>query len=141
MELDIERLVQEVAARWGLVIGKDDPIIGAVALNDVVMDLHMGRLAAALEDQENKLGTINDRQIKASREIAKKIVGEALVMAKIEIDKTADQAIKRTEDAAETQIKALSASLEDREALRRQLNWAWGSAGLFGVLLVVVLVL
>ncbi|MEW7977362.1 MAG: hypothetical protein AB2814_07965 [Candidatus Sedimenticola endophacoides] len=141
MELDIERLVQEVAARWGLVIGKDDPIIGAVALNDVVMDLHMGRLAAALEDQENRLGTINDRQIKASREIAKKIVGEALVMAKIEIDKTADQAIKRTEEAAETQIKALSASLEDREALRRQLNWAWGLAGVLGVLLVVVLVL
>lgn len=139
MELDRERLIQEVAARWGLVISKDDPIIGAVALNDVVLDLHMGRLSAALEEQSARLGVQNEKQINASKQIAKTIIGEALALATTEIKKQAEQAQQQTDHAVGDQIKALGAALDDRAALKRQLMWAWSTAGFLGLLLVLVL--
>lgn len=139
MELDRERLIQEVAARWGLVISKDDPIIGAVALNDVVLDLHMGRLSAALEDQTTRLDSLNQQQINASKQIAKKIIGEALALATTEIKQQAKQTQQQTDQVVGDQIKALGAALDDRAALKRQLMWAWSTAGFLGLLLVVVL--
>ena len=139
MELDRERLIQEVAARWGLVISKDDPIIGAVALNDVVLDLHMGRLSAALEEQTTRLDSLNQQQINASKQIAKKIIGEALALATTEIRQQAKQTQQQTDQAVGDQIKALGAALDDRAALKRQLMWAWSTAGFLGLLLVVVL--
>ncbi|AKH22390.1 hypothetical protein [Sedimenticola thiotaurini] len=141
MELDRERLIQEVAARWGLVISKDDPIIGAVALNDVVLDLHMGRLSSALEDQSTRLDSLNQQQINASKQIAKKIIGEALALATTEIRQQAKQTQQQTDQAVGDQIKALGAALDDRAALKRQLMWAWSTAGFLGLLLVVVLLM
>ena len=139
MELNRERLIQEVAARWGLVISKDDPIIGAVAINDVVLDLHMGRLSAALEDQTTRLDSLNQQQINASKQIAKKIIGEALALATTEIRQQAKQVQQQTDQAVGDQIKALGAALDDRAALKRQLMWAWSAVGFLGLLLVVVL--
>ncbi|MES9902164.1 MAG: hypothetical protein ABW168_05710 [Sedimenticola sp.] len=122
MTIDVEKLLQEVAAKHGLVILPDDPIIAAVTLNDIILDAHTARIAEAQKSLEEHMATVTRMQVERSREIARTVIGDALEIAKKEIN---DEALKASEVfsiAVETKITALETSLQNSAVYQGQLK-------------------
>lgn len=55
MKLDFDHLIQIVAERHRFILTKDDPIMAAVSLNEVVLDIHNQSLIQKMDEQNTKM--------------------------------------------------------------------------------------
>lgn len=141
MSIEVDDLIREVAARYGIVITVDDPIIAAVALNDVILDQHTARLEAAHKVLTDHIAEISDSQIQRSRQIAQTIVGEALKVATRDIEEQAKAAAESAAAGLETRINEMSKELIGRSTLHRRLAVAWSIAGVSLITLLITWVI
>ena len=84
-DLELERIRELLASRFGIVVSADDPILAAVALNDIVLDSHAQRVDRLLKDHTRQLAQADDLRLAKHRELAKAVLGDALRQAKDEL--------------------------------------------------------
>ncbi len=125
-----ETLLGEVAKRWGIIITDDDPIVAVVALNDVILEQHTDRLEKANKALESHLERVITTQVDQSRQIAKIVVGEALLHASREINAEADKAIQAIAKAQQKSAETLGLGIKQRESLQRSATIGWTVATL-----------
>lgn len=87
--MELEPIRELLAARYGIVVRADDPILAAVALNDIVLDRHAARVDDLLQQHARQLAEVDAQRLAKHRDLAKLILGEALRQAKTELAATA----------------------------------------------------
>ena len=85
-DLDLERIRELLASRHGIVVSADDPILAAVALNDIVLDNHAQRVERMLQQHARRLAEADDTRLAKHRDLAKTVLGDALRQAKSELN-------------------------------------------------------
>ena len=90
-DLELERIRELLASRFGIVISADDPILAAVALNDIVLDHHAQRVDRLLQEHARRLAQADDARLMKHRDLAKTVLGDALRQAKQDLQ---DHAMK-----------------------------------------------
>ena len=85
-DLDLERIRELLASRHGIVVSADDPILAAVALNDIVLDNHAQRVERLLRQHARRLAESDDTRLGKHRDLAKTVLGDALRQAKSELN-------------------------------------------------------
>ncbi len=140
MDLDTHALVTDVAKRWGIILSEDDPIIAVVALNDAVMEQHTDRLEKANKALESHLERVIGKQVEQSREIAKIVVGEALLQATREINAESDKALQAITLAHQKNTEALGMGIKQRESLQRSafIGWTVATLSTLGILVLLI---
>ena len=88
-DLDLERIRELLASRFGIVISADDPILAAVALNDIVLDHHAQRVDRLLQEHARRLAQADDARLVKHRDLAKTVLGDALRRAKQDLQEHA----------------------------------------------------
>ena len=81
-DLELERIRELLASRFGIIVSADDPILAAVALNDIVMDHHAQRVDRMLQEHTRRLAQADDVRLAKHRDLAKTVLGDALRQAK-----------------------------------------------------------
>ena len=71
MKLDFDYLIQTVAERHRFILTKDDPIMAAVSLNEVVFDIHNQALVEKMDEQNMRMLAALQAAINASKSDAK----------------------------------------------------------------------
>lgn len=87
--IDLEHIRERLAARYGILVSADDPIMAAVALNDIVLESHFARIDAALQRHAKTLAEVDEQRQTKQRELAKHIVGDALRHARNALNREA----------------------------------------------------
>jgi hypothetical protein len=80
--IDLARLREELAGRYGILVNAEDPILAAVALNDLVLNQHFARIDAALVQHSVRLAEIDQLRQQQQQSLAKRVLGEALQSAR-----------------------------------------------------------
>ena len=92
-DLELERIRELLASRFGIVVSADDPILAAVALNEIVLDNHAQRVDRLLQEHTRRLAQADDARLAKHRDLAKTVLGDALRQAKQDLQ---DHAVKLT---------------------------------------------
>ena len=92
-DLELERIRELLASRFGIVVSADDPILAAVALNHIVLDHHAQRMNRLLQEHTRQLAQADDARLAKHRDLAKTVLGDALRQAKQDLQ---DHAVKLT---------------------------------------------
>ena len=92
-DLELERIRELLASRFGIVVSADDPILAAVALNEIVLDHHAQRVDRLLQEHTRRLAQADDARLAKHRDLAKTVLGDALRQAKQDLQ---DHAVKLT---------------------------------------------
>ena len=90
-DLELERIRELLASRFGIVVSADDPILAAVALNEIVLDHHAQRVDRLLQEHTRRLAQADDTRLAKHRDLAKSLLGDALRQAKQDLQ---DHAMK-----------------------------------------------
>ena len=90
-DLELERIRELLASRFGIVVSADDPILAAVALNHIVLDHHAQRMNRLLQEHTRQLAQADDARLAKHRDLAKSVLGDALRQAKQDLQ---DHAVK-----------------------------------------------
>ena len=90
-DLELERIRELLASRFGIVVSADDPILAAVALNEIVLDHHAQRVDRLLQEHTRRLAQADDARLAKHRDLAKSVLGDALRQAKQDLQ---DHAMK-----------------------------------------------
>jgi hypothetical protein len=81
-DLALERVREQLAARFGIVVSADDPILATVALNDIVLDHHAERVEHLLRQHARRIDEADAARLARQRDLAKTVIGDALREAK-----------------------------------------------------------
>lgn len=71
MKLDFDHLIQIVAERHRFILTKDDPIMAAISLNEVVFEIHSNDLLAKMDEQNAQMVAALQAALSNSRSDAK----------------------------------------------------------------------
>lgn len=94
-DLELERIRELLASRFGIVVSADDPILAAVALNDIVLDHHAQRVDGLLQTHVRRLAQADDERLAKHRDLAKTVLGDALRQAKQDLEDHAQNIANR----------------------------------------------
>ncbi|GLR55198.1 conjugal transfer protein TraM [Shinella yambaruensis] len=77
MNLDFDEIRKEVSLRHGVLLGRDDPILVTVTINEMVLSRYL-ELAAKQYDEANRSLTITlQQQVEQSKQTAGKVITDA----------------------------------------------------------------
>ena len=121
---DLNLLIGEMAKRHNLLLRPDDPILTAVALNDIMLQKALAQLNGALEEQQTLIAATSAHQIEAAKEAASELITAAAGYAHREIHTAADRAAEHII----TTLKEIAApslrAIETAEKTRSIAIWA-----------------
>lgn len=120
----------EVARRHNLLLNKDDPILAAVTLNELVLSSYLARMEQAAGDAERQAAGRVAQEVGAVKAIAERMIVGASTYFADEVRKVADQLIA-TVDA---KLKAAQDTARAVEEAKRPAQWAAAAAIVAAVL-------
>ncbi len=73
MKLDFDYLIQTVAERHKFILTKDDPLLAAVSMNEVVFEIHSNALIEKMDEQNTRMivalqASLNNSKAEAKHE-------------------------------------------------------------------------
>ena len=107
-DLELERIRELLASRFGIVVSADDPILAAVALNEIVLDHHAQRVDRLLQEHTRRLAQADDTRLAKHRDLAKSVLGDALRQAKQDLQ---DHAMKLANSGGSSNPRAPTPTL------------------------------
>lgn len=124
--IDLAQVRELLASRHGIIVNADDPIMAAVALNDLVLNQHFARIDAALERHADRLAETDRLRQEQQKTLAKKILGDALQSARSSLRQETAEAIATLQKAIREPIA------QERESRWKFLAFFLGLVALIG---------
>lgn len=84
MPIDRDAVIQAVVKEYGILLGKDDPILAFLAVHDVVLRQYSAELSGTMNQLQEHLELVTDRYHGQSKELAETIVGNAVTQIRRE---------------------------------------------------------
>lgn len=119
MAADVEDLLREVAAKHGVAIGRDDPIMVLHTINERLLKDSAAAQQEALNALQSELESIAARWGNDAKDKAERILNAALKASREAMQEAADQAAKQTAQAVRAEVdRALAKAKKDSTAGR-----------------------
>lgn len=92
-KLDFDEIRKEVAIQHNVLLGKDDPILVTVTINELVL-AHYVKQITAIQDEANRALTVSlQQQVEQSKDTAGKVITEAANYVSDKMRQTLDAAL------------------------------------------------
>jgi len=141
MSINRDAVIQAVVKQYGILLGKDDPILAFLAVHDVILNDYAEKMTGAVDQIQEKLELVTDRHYGQSKELAEKIVGEAVKQIRNE-GKTIQEGLRGILDVERKKHHAaIQELMSQAEQARKRAYWAmWAALG-FSVLCAIAAVI
>lgn len=146
--IDFDEIRKEVAIRHNILLGKDDPILATVTVNELVLTRYLDLISERYDDANRTLTVTLQQHVDQSKETAGKIITDAANYVSDQLRQTTAEVIQ--EAGREMRRQAADAQAASREALQGSRDaqvaknsavLAAGLAGLAAVVAVAALVI
>lgn len=117
--IDIESIRLEVARRHGVMVGKDDPILAFVTVNELVLEAFLARAREASDELERRGAALMTQEVAAVKATAEKMIGGAASFFTQEVRKAADAAETSVSSSIERRVAQAVAAADRAEAVKR----------------------
>lgn len=119
MPLDIEAIRLEVARRHGVMVGKDDPLLAFVTVNELVLESFLADARAASDELERRGAALMAQEVANVKATAEKMVGGAASFFAQEVRKATDAAESSVSNSIERRVAQAIAAADRAEAVKR----------------------
>lgn len=121
MLIDFEKIRGEIYSRYNISLPPDDPILIAVALNELVLDRYIDLVSLRYEAANRELTISLQQQVEQSKEIGGRIITDAADYVSQEVrqavaNATRDAAGQLRQQIADAQALAHDAIINSRDA-------------------------
>lgn len=140
-ELDFEEIRKQVAIQHNVLLGKDDPILVTVTVNDMVLSRHLDLLSERCDEAQRLLTVTMQQQVEYSKDIAGRLITEAADYVVTQVREAVDvefaEAIREiqqqlAETRGLTQIAAVA--VQETQRTERKVFWVAALVGLLVVM-------
>lgn len=112
--LDFDEIRKEVAIRHNVLLGKDDPILATVTLNELVLARYLDLVSEQYDQGNRELAIALQQNIELSKETAGRVITEAANYVSDQLRQTVTDTIK--EAGADLRRQIAEAQTARREA-------------------------
>lgn len=140
-ELDFEEIRKQVAIQHNVLLGKDDPILVTVTLNDMVLSRHLDLLSERCDEAQRLLTVTMQQQVEYSKDIAGRLITEAADYVAIQVREAVDvglaEAIRGVQQQlAETRelTQIAAVAVQETQRAERKIFWVAALVGLLVVM-------
>ncbi|MCZ2135868.1 MAG: hypothetical protein LC098_10650 [Burkholderiales bacterium] len=117
--IDVESIRLEVARRHGVMLGKDDPILAFVTVNELVLEAFLARAREASDELERRGAALMAQEVAAVKATAEKMIGGAASFFTQEVRKAADAAETSVSSSIERRVAQAVAAADRAESVKR----------------------
>lgn len=122
--VDIDYIRLEVARRHGVMVGKDDPIVTFVTVNELVLEGLLAQTREASDELERRGAALMAQEVATVKATAERMIGGAASFFTQEVRKAADGAATSVSDSIERRVAQAIAAAERSEAVVRPVYFA-----------------
>lgn len=140
-ELDFEEIRKQVAIQHNVLLGKDDPILVTVTVNDMVLSRHLDLLSERCDEAQRLLTVTMQQQVEYSKDIAGRLITEAADYVAIQVREAVDvglaEAIRGVQQQlAETRelTQIAAVAVQETQRAERKIFWVAALVGLLVVM-------
>lgn len=111
--IDFDAIRSEVAIRHNLLLGKDDPILAAVTVNELVLARYLDLVSEQYDEANRTLAVMLQQNVELSKETAGKIITDAANYVSDQLRQTVAEVVKESgKDLRRQVVEAQAASRE-----------------------------
>lgn len=129
-ELDFEEIRKQVAIQHNVLLGKDDPILVTVTVNDMVLTRHLDVLSERCDEAQKSLAVHLQHQVDQAKETAGKLITDAADYVAIQVREVLDVELAdafRREQQQLAEVRRLteiaSATARETQQAKRTVFW------------------
>jgi hypothetical protein len=126
--LDFDEIRKEVAIRHSVLLGKDDPILVTVTINELVLERYLDLVSEHYEDVSRTLAVTTQQQVEQSKETAAKIITDAANYVSEQIRQASAQAANEAGEEIRRHISSAKSASRDAASRGREAQTAKNSA-------------
>ena len=128
MALDFDALRAEVAKRHNLLLGKEDPILAVVTLNELVLEHFIERAEEAAADLERRGAQLMAQEVSAVKAAAEGMIAGASRYIAAEVTKAGSDAQSSMLAALDKRLAASDKAAATAQAAKTPALWAAAAA-------------
>lgn len=132
--IDFDDIRKEVAVRHNVLLGKDDPILVTVTLNELVLGRYLDLISDQYDEANRTLTLTLQQQVEQSKETAGKIITDAANYVSDQTRQTVAEAIKDVGKELRQQVAEVKTASREAVASSRDAQMAKRSALVAAVL-------
>lgn len=132
--LDFDDIRKEVAIRHNVLLGKDDPILVTVTVNELVLGRYLDLISDQYDEANRTLTLTLQQQVEQSKETAGKIITDAANYVSDQTRQAVAEAIKDAGKELRQQVAEVKAASREAVASGRDAQAAKNSAMVAAVL-------
>lgn len=102
--IDFDEIRKQVAIKHNVLIGKDDPILITVTINDIVLGRHLELISEHYEETNKAMMVNLQQQVEQSKEIAGRIITDAANYISEQVQQAATATINQLKNDLQVQI-------------------------------------
>ncbi len=135
--LDFDDIRKEVAIRHNVLLGKDDPILATVTVNELVLSRYLDLISDQYDEANRTLTLTLQQQVEQSKETAGKIITDAANYVSDQTRQAVIEAVKEASKELRQQVAEVKAASREAVASGRDAqtakNGAYMATALAGV--------
>lgn len=139
--VDFDAIRKQIAIKHNVLLGKDDPILVTVTVNEMVLDRYLELVSEHYEDATRALAVSTQQQVEQAKETAAKLITDASTYVSDQLRQAVTAAVNDAGIELRRQIASAQAASRDAVASGRDAqsakNGAFLAAALAGVAAVV----
>ncbi|MFU7011599.1 conjugal transfer protein TraM [Pseudomonas aeruginosa] len=132
--LDFDDIRKEVAIRHNVLLGKDDPILVTVTVNELVLGRYLDLISDQYDEANRTLTLTLQQQVEQSKETAGKIITEAANYVSDQTRQAVAEAVKEAGKELRQQVAEVKTASREAVASGRDAQMAKNSAMVAAVL-------
>lgn len=132
--LDFDDIRKEVAIRHNVLLGKDDPILVTVTVNELVLGRYLDLISDQYDEANRTLTLTLQQQVEQSKETAGRIITDAANYVSDQTRQTVAEAVKEAGKELRQQVAEVRTASREAVASGRDAQVAKNSAMLAAVL-------
>ncbi len=133
----MNELVKEVAAKHGIAVGKNDPIMVLCTINQILLQKNAEEQEKLLGHFQEEVEAISHRWSEDTKAKAEKIINAALTTSRMEIQKGIQEGTKKAADTITKEVQNSASALAKQAALVAMLNVIGAGVALVAAAIVV----
>jgi hypothetical protein len=122
--MDVQALIGEVAKRHNVLVDPKDPIFVTVTLNEILLDEHVRRLQASLEEAQRTAAAASYQQVDLAKRIASQFVTDGAKFTTEQVRAAGSVLRAQLERLVQDCNTATLAATAEAERYRRQSQWS-----------------
>lgn len=132
--LDFDDIRKEVAIRHNVLLGKDDPILVTVTVNELVLGRYLDLISDQYDEANRTLTLTLQQQVEQSKETAGKIITDAANYVSDQTRQAVAEAVKEAAKELRQQVAEVKTASREAMASGRDAQVAKNSATVAAVL-------